>query len=192
MAKEKHLILDTDCFYLQENRYAYSTVEALDFFYVQTQKRLNFTASGIDHNIDISIYIAGKEKPLKIFCGPQFFTIHGFNFGNDSSQNLIAKFNELSVQTFTQRANSYMDSLKSNGYFRYDGKKIYDSGEVHADNWSSHLVKEAPWLKRPFAIFREIREQSFFRSAIRHEIITVRDADVFFAVLNKLYGLKWN
>ncbi len=191
MANDKHLILDNDGFFLKEDYFEYSDVIGLDYYYVQTQKRMNFGASGIDHNVSIAIYLCSRSKPLRIETGPQFLTLHGLSLGKNASESVIAKFNEISKQTFQQRLVRYSASLEERGYFDYDGKKFYADGRIEAEKWTANVHLDKPWLKRPFVIYHEKRPSGWFRSANLYAISTVRDPDIFFGLLSHLYGLSW-
>ena len=191
MAKEKYLVLDNDGFLVKEERFKYDQVTATEFYYVQTQKRQNFGAAGIDHNVSIAIYVDSQPKPIRVNTGPKFFTLYGFSLGQDSTESVIAKFNEISKRTFARRADKYLGALAEHNYFDYDGKRILKDGDIQSDKWTASFRRDAPWLKRPFSIYYEKKPGGFFRSALKYEINTLRDSDVFFTLLAKLFGLSW-
>lgn len=191
MAKDRHLILDNDGFFLKEEHFDYSDVIGLDYYYVQTQKSRNFLASGIDHNVNIGIYLRSRPKPLKIETGSQYFTLHGLSIGKNATESVIAKFNEISKRTFKQRLERYLKSLDEQGYFDYDGKRIYIDGRIVSDKWNANAFTDTPWLKRPFCVYHEKRPCGLFRSAIRYDIITLHNADIFFNLFSHLYRLSW-
>ena len=127
MPNEKYLILDNDGFFVKDERFSYEDVESIYFDHTQTQKTINFTASGIDHSVVVKLYVKGRTKPLVLEAGPQWFSVHGFSLGKKASDMLISKVDEIRQRTFNQRADRYMKSLRENGYFVYNGKKIYEN-----------------------------------------------------------------
>lgn len=191
MAKEKHFFLDNDAFFVKGERFSYKDVTETEFYYVQTQKRLNLGASGIDHNVEIKLFLNSRSKPIKIKTGPQYITLHGLSFGKESTESVISKFNEISSRTFNQRVEKYLQSLDQYGYFFYDGKKIFLNGDVVSEKWKANFYQDKPWLKSPFVVFYEKRPGRLLRSSIRYEIQTLRDSDVFFALMNRFYKMSW-
>jgi hypothetical protein len=187
--REKHLIVDNDHFFAKENRYRISDIEKVYFYYVQTQKTVNFTAAGIDHDVTVRLYVAGKSEPITVN------SLGHFRFGiagKKASESLIAKFNYLCSRTFFDRQTRYLSHLNDDGFFIYDGKRICHNGDVIADQWHFNLQRDRPILKSPFVIFYERkREERFFRKTEKCEINTRFDADAFFSILAKTFGLKW-
>lgn len=192
MAKEKHFVLGDEEFYINNSRYVYSEVVETEFYFVITQKKSYFIINaGVDYNVDIKIFTTKQSQPIKIVAGPQYLTWMFFSLGKKDSEKLIEKFNELSKKTFSTRLCKYTSSLSKNGYFMYDGKKFYETGEVVSSKWKANLKMDKPWYREPFQIFFEVQPSGFLRRRIRYEIVTKRDTDVFFSLLKTLYGISW-
>jgi len=187
--REKHLIIDNDHFFAKEKRYPIRSIEKIYFYYVQTQKRINFAAAGVDHDVTIRLYLSGKPEPIT------FNSLGHIRFGNagkKASESLIAKLNHLCSETFRDRLSKYLMHLHHNGFFVYDGKQICQNGDVIADRWKFNLRNDRPILKSPFAIFYERKKESgILRKTEKYEIQTRFDSDVFFSILENTFGLKW-
>lgn len=187
--REKHLVIDNDHFFAKEQRYPISSIEKVYFYYVQTQKSVNFAAAGIDHDVIVRLYLSGKTEPII------FNSLGHFRFGNagkKASESLIAKFNYLCSQTFRNRQSKYLTHLHDDGFFIYDGKRIYQNGDVIAGQWKFNLRNDRPILKSPFVIFYERKKEGgIFRKKEKCEIQTRFDSDVFFSILANTFGLKW-
>jgi len=82
--------------------------------------------------------------------------------------------------------------LRNDGFFIYDGKKIFRNGDLVADKWKFNLLSDRPILKSPFVVFHEKkRERAIFKKTEKYEIHTTLDADVFFSILASIFNLKW-
>lgn len=191
MSNEKYLELDNDAFFVKGDRYNYSDITEIEFYYVQTQKKMNLFNSGIDYNVDVKIFINSQAKPLKINAGPKYFTLYGPSFGKESSESLIAKINEISIRSYGQRILKYLNSLEKYGYFYYDNKKFFLNGDIKSEKWEANFNKDKPWLKSPFLIFHEKKPAGLFKSAVRYEVNTLKDQDIYFSLMRELFSMSW-
>jgi hypothetical protein len=192
MAAERHLILDDTGFSIKGERYVYSVIDGLYFYRVQVQKTVNiFAPAGIDHKSDLKIYVQKIAKPLIVRAGVRHVTVMGLNFGKNSSERLAAKYAELSQRSFKQRLDKYAGMLEKYGYFLYDDAKIHADGLVQGSGWSFNLKTDRPIMRVPFAIFHERKGTGFLGGSKRYALDTTIDADVFFTILHKLFGLHW-
>jgi hypothetical protein len=64
--REKRLVLDNEYFFAKQQRYRIEDIERLYFYYVQTQKTVNFTAAGIDHDVVLRLYLKGQAEPISV------------------------------------------------------------------------------------------------------------------------------
>jgi hypothetical protein len=187
--REKHLLIDNDHFFAKEQRYPISSIDKIYFYYVQTQKSVNFAAAGIDHDVIVRLYLAGKSEPIT------FNSLGHFRFGNagkKASEILIAKLNHLCSATFKTRLSKYLTHLHDSGFFTYDSKRIYQNGDVIADHWQFNLRTDRPILRSPFLIFHERKKEGgIFRKTEKCEVETRFDSDVFFSILATTFGLRW-
>jgi hypothetical protein len=136
--REKHLIIDNDHFFAKEHQHRISDIDKVYFYYVQTQKTVNFTAAGIDHDVVVRLYLSGQSEPITSN------SLGHFRFGNagkKASEALIAKFNYLCSRTYTDRQARYLTYLHDDGFFIYDGKRICRNGDVIADQWQFKITQ---------------------------------------------------
>jgi hypothetical protein len=186
--RERDLVLGTDCFFVREQRYPIDEIESIFYYYVQTQKYMNFVAAGIDHDVSVGLYMRGDKQPIRVVSRGRF----NIASGKKPSESLRSKFDYLSRSSFDNRAARYMKQLNRDGFFVYDGNKIFRNGDVIAGDWRFNLMSDRPILKSPFLIFYETRASGFLRKRIRYEINIRFDADVFFSILGIFFGLRWS
>ena len=191
MPKESDLIIRTSGFTINEGRFDDGDITNLYLYYVNTKKSMNLIPSGNDHSAVLKIGINGMQKPINIEAGAKYFYLHGLSMGKNSSESLLAKYEQLAKRTFMQRAEKYARYMRDFGYFKYDDKRIYANGDVTNDIWKANFGVDKPWLKRPFQIFHEKKAPSFLRSGTVYAIETTTDSDVFFSIMSSLYGMRW-
>lgn len=177
--REKHLVLENDCFLAKQHRYRIEDIERVYFHYVQTQKTVNFAAAGIDHDVVVRLYLADQSEPIVV---KSLGHLRFGNAGKKASEALIAKFHYLCSRTYLKRKSRYLTQLGNDGFFMYDGKKIFRNGDVVSDRWKFNLLTDRPILKSPFVIFHEKkREGGIFKKQrstkfIRRSILTYSSA----------------
>jgi hypothetical protein len=177
--------------------------------------------TGTTHDIRIKLYLKGQVNPIKLkstanaagaastlgsmLCAYPLFGLVpqiAFNiaervkkpdYGKKQAETVIEKFQQLCTTTYRQRLMRYVDALEKNGFFMYDGKKIYRNGDVVGDGWKFNFLTDRTEIhKAPFSVFHETKKKgTFFTKTIKHDIHAIADRDVFFSLLAHLYNLKW-
>jgi hypothetical protein len=174
---QKQLQVDGLGFWLQGTKFvSFDSVKHLRFYYVVTQKRLNFARSGDDHNVEVDITLDGELRPLKFRSGPALALSYG-SFGKRDGDELISKYRAICEGSFPARSGSYIDEVRRNGYFAYDGKRVCVDGNVSFAGGSVSL-RTSTLTREPFAL-------SLGKQRIRTQV----DADVFFWLLEMLFGI---
>jgi hypothetical protein len=104
----------------------------------------------------------------------------------------------LAEKTFSTRSRAYLSQLAEKHYFRYSGVKFWEDGWF-ADGKKRFEVKNCSTGRYPFYLaFSETAKtkpgffQRFSSGPPEIRVKTSTDEDVFFAMLQKLYGLSWN
>lgn len=125
----------------------------------------------------ITIYIKGLSEPIKL----------DNNIGIIGTTRRIKKAYQLLVErTFETRLNSYLLELEKQDYFQYGDARFYRSGEVTIGS-KKFSVKTSRIFIKPFAII--FRDQGLFGE--KEKISTEIDQDVFFALLEAIYGVTF-
>ena len=187
--KEKHLVLDNESFFLKERRFSIENIVSLYFHYVQTQKYVNLNSAGIEHDVEVRVYLRGEPRPILLTAGPLVRIGSG---GRKPSELLIAKFDYLRKASFQTRSGRYLTQFENKGFFLYDRKQVCKNGDVISEDWKFNLNTDRPILKRPFVIFHEKPGTGLFRRRSKYEINTRFDGDVFFAILANQFDLRWS
>jgi len=115
---------------------------------------------------------------------------------------LQTAYDTICEKTFAQRAKKYVDQLESSGFFEYGGCKFFPSeGKIIVDGGRTYLVNETEFLLAYGYIEMVPKQENlgkkFFRKAKqelgvgRPSIRTLADLDVFFALLNHYFNLRW-
>ena len=196
MARTSAIALTDTGFKYDDCHYAYNQVSSLFFYYVVTDVRMNvFLHAGSDHQADLDIYVDGRTKPIKIRTGI-YFTYLTIDRTEKRAKSVIELYHLLARETFRFRLQRYVDMLAKHGYFIYDGKKIFSDGRVSDGKREINLKTDRPILRKPFMVYYEI--QKTFTEKLLHLwdlqdfiIITRHDADAFFCLLDRLFGLRW-
>jgi hypothetical protein len=191
LLKESHLTIENEGFIVKNERFAFDEVDSIFFHQTVTQKTMNFFNAGLDHNVELLINIKGRRKPLEFRSGPKYFTWLGGNLGEKASEKLISKYDHIRKHTLKTRISKYINSLEVNQYFIYDEKKFYANGNIESEEWSVNIKEAKPWLRRPFIIYHEVSKAGFFKSGKAYIIKTFVDSDVFYFLLEKLYGIRF-
>jgi hypothetical protein len=156
--KERHLVLETGGFFVKDKRFLIDDIVSLYFYYVQTQKYLNFSPAGIDHDVEVRVYLKGDPRPVTITAGPVVRIGSG---GKKPSESLIAKYDYLRETSFRARFTRYLGQFEKTGLFIYDGKRIYKNGDVVGDNWRFNMMTDRPVLRRPCSFLRKAGNRIF-------------------------------
>lgn len=187
---EHVLKLDNDGVRIYREFFNYDDVSHVRFVNIVTRKSVNFISSGQDQSVILELTMKNTPKVQKFVSGPTVVTYGYGSFGASSSKRLISKAETILQNTFQNRVSEYLKSMQQREYFVYDGTKFHASGKVeHPDG---EFVLHGRNLKRvPFVVYHEVPSGSFFRSSKKFAISTEVDADVFFFLLDKLFGIRW-
>lgn len=79
-----------------------------------------------------------------------------------------------------------------NGFFVYDGKRIFKNGDVEYPDRRINLRSDIPLKRHPFLLYHEIRPRGWIRNGDMRFIATEVDEDVFMTILRHLYGITFD
>ena len=203
MAHPHEVLLGSDQFMHAGNEYLYSQVTSLAYYAVKTTYKLNFVTNRVTYNTDIDIYIEGIGHPLEIRQDGSSWALlllpHYFEEKQtrEKATSVTQLYSRLAEKTFVYRMERYLQIIEEFGCFSYDGKRFFPDGSV-LDSTGQVNLRTGRVYKRPFEVFvrlpksigkklihRFVKDQDFV-------ISTKHDADVFFALLEKLYGIRWS
>lgn len=180
-----------DAFFVGFKEYSFEEISHIRFFYLLTKKRVNFFPAGEDHSVMLELSINTQRKPIKFLTGPIVFSTISGSIGSWSAAKLSEKIRILSLRSFQKRYNAYLSQMQYNGYFVYDGKKIHANGDIDYPEGTINIKSTVPLRKLPFTIYHEVRKAKLFKDGDIRTISTQVDADVFFALLDRLFGVRF-
>lgn len=153
-----------------------------------------FIGSDYTHAISVVLVMRAGDRE-QLTETPTFF-------GRSRSEN-VDKIEEIfahaSIRTFQQRAKKYLDQLHDQGHFEYSGWQFWPASRTVGEIGSEERYStEGDEFLRSFG-FLEVRRRSSgplgaLSAAIRRRtgIGTLRDTDVFYALLAQYFGLRWD
>jgi hypothetical protein len=199
------VLLGSDQFLHAGKEYLYSQVTSLAYYAVKTTRKINFATCRVTYNAEIVIYVQGLDQPIKIRPEKSIPVSIGVSllpyryeekYTREKADSVSQLYVQLAEKTFPYRIKRYLQMVEQYGCFLYDGKRFFPDGLVIGDDYEVNF-RAATVYKRPFEVFvslpkslgkelihRFIKDQDFV-------ISTKYDADVFFALLEKLYGKRW-
>jgi hypothetical protein len=200
-AHPHEVLLGSEQFLHAGKEYLYSQVTSLAYYAVKTTQKINFVTAGVTYNAEIDIYVEGVDQPIEIkpdrsiavsLLPPKYEE----KYTREKAASVSELYLRLAERSFPYRMKRYLQMIEQYGCFLYDGKRFFRDGLVIGNNCQVNFHTAALY-KRPFEVFvslpksvgkklihRFIKDQDFV-------ISTKHDADVFFALLEKLYGKHW-
>lgn len=147
-------------------------------------------------------YNSGEDMNIGIIVGSNSSVLTSntwtwFAHGTDKCKEFYNGYFYLSKKTFLNRYKGYLKDLNELGYFKYENTKFHIDGKIIQKNGKAIHYKDAGFYKTAFGL--EIRNKTeglhkkVWRSAWGpSEISTDLDQDIFFFLLEKLFGLRWD
>jgi hypothetical protein len=195
-AHPKDVILRDAQFTVQNAIFDYEAVASIRFQYTAIKlMAAGLVHQGTVHHPELDIYIRNQERPLKIKL-PWGFVANPVTHTKKKADELIAVYDELSRRTFSVRAHRYLHQIEKEHYFIYDNKTFTTDGQVLTNAGSLlFVIFDVQLLKYPFEV-RCVAKGNMLEKASRmftrsHVIKTEYDRDVFFALLDQMYNIRW-
>lgn len=191
MARVNKISLDTNGLNFKGKFFEYKNVKSLMYYYEIT----NVIGAGKDHRVDLDIIVDEQDKPIKIRSNMPltYFTLGKTKSSAEQVQQL---FLDLGEKTFEHRLNRYLKMLDNHGYFVYDQKKFYPDGRViDSKKGELNFKTDKPIYREPFKIYYKTEKTLLQKLAhlwtLQDYIIeTLYDPDIFFYLMEKIYGLR--
>jgi hypothetical protein len=198
MASSSAVTLTNTGFIYDGCEHAYDQVTSLYFYYEVTKVSVLLVHAGNEHKADLDIYAEGCTKPIKIRTGISLnFLRDDYTASESRAKSVIALYEHLAKQTFPFRLQRYVSMMDKHGYFFYDNKKVFTDGRVSDGNRQINFNTDKPIYRKPFMVYyktqKTLGEQLLNLLVSRQDFIisTRRDADVFFFLIERLFGLRW-
>ena len=198
MASSSAVTLKNTGFIYDGCEHAYDQVTSLDFYYVVTKVSVLLFHAGNKHKADLDIYAEGCSKPIKIRTG---FTLNpladDYTASEKDAKSVIALYEQLAKQTFPFRLQRYVSMMDKHGYFFYDNKKVFADARVSDGKRQINFKTDRPIYRKPFEVYYETQkalgERLLNLLVWRQDFIisTRHDADVFFFLIDRLFGLRF-
>jgi hypothetical protein len=154
----------------------FDKIRHVKLHYQVTHKSVNFARSGADHNVKVELTVDGEQRPLRIRAGPLLAPTIG-TYGEGDSAVLLSDYKRICSESFETRCAHYVQEIRRDGFFSYDGKRFYMDGDVPFSDGSINLRTMAV-MRDPFAL-----------ECGHRRIHTGVDTDIFFWLLERLFGI---
>jgi hypothetical protein len=189
----KHVNLHDAHFTVQNSSFDYNAVDSIRFQYTAIKlMAAGFVHQGTVHHPELDIYIRNQERPLKIRL-PWRFIADPVTHRKEKADDLLAVYDALSRRTFAVRARRYVNQIEKENYFAYDNKKFMTDGRVLGGTSLLFVLSDVQLLKYPFELRCIVKgnERASRMFTRNHVIKTQYDRDVFFALLDQMYHIRW-
>jgi hypothetical protein len=202
MASSSAVTLTKTGFIYDGSEHAYGQVTSLYFYYEVTKVSVLLFHAGNKHEANLEIYAEGCPKPIKIRTGVSLNPLadnpmtDNYTASEKRTKSVIALYEQLAKQTFPFRLQRHVSMMDKHGYFFYDNKKVFADGRVSDGNRQINFNTDRPICRKPFMVYYEtrktLREHLMNLLMPQDFIISTRyDADVFFFLIERLFGLRW-
>jgi hypothetical protein len=197
MVRPQEILLGADRFICDGVEYHYSCVRSIRYYAVETAHYANFIPTGrTTYNAKIDIYVEGQENPIKVRPVGPIADALLIGHSKEKANRVADIYPQLAERTFKFRQERYLKMLEQYGCFLYDDKRFFPDGRV-TDGKQIINFRVATVYRSPFRVF--VRMPKSIGKKLMHKFIkdqdfvvrTEYDADVFFALLSRLYGLRW-
>jgi hypothetical protein len=195
MAGSSTVTLTNTGFIYDGCEHAYDQVTSLYFYYEVTKVTVYFWLAGKDHKADLDIYAEGCPKPIKIRTGVTLNPLaNNYTESEKRAKSVIALYKQLAKQTFPFRLQRYSRMIDEHGYFFYDNKKVFADGRVSDGKRQMNFKTDRPIYRSPFMVCHQTQKtpaERLLNLVIMQDFIisTKHDADVFFFLIERLFGL---
>jgi hypothetical protein len=172
----------------------YDAVVSLRWEYTITKFYPQMT---VQHWPNLRIYLRNNPVPIHVRQGP-IARFLGYDTTKRRAEQMISIYEELSRHTFANRLARYTDQILTSNWFVYDSKRFMVNGDVFSGNGKLIMnVRERVLLRHPFFVQCSKRSDAttttttMIARLTAPSIKTYYDRDVFFALLDQLYGIRW-
>lgn len=206
MSAEIHyegLVVRPDGFSWRDKSYSLDDITSLYWFRKNTTFRTNFAKTHTHYDARLKIFTRGDTTiQLKAHESDSIIAavserVFGSDYPSGPCLSLRKVYVVLAEKTFAQRLQGFAAQLMERENFHYGEVEFTQNGWV-SDKRNRFEISKCSVNRHPFCVtFSEVDKSktSFLRrmwsGPARIVVETTTDEDVFFALLQKLYGLKW-
>jgi hypothetical protein len=206
----RQVIFRETYFTIGNNNFDYESVDSIKFFYKITKWMLyGVVHTSTSHDATFNIYIRNKSEPIRIRYPRDWVKSLSTSTTHTkaSADDLLTCYQELAIKTFSNRANRYLGQLQNHRNFTYDNKLFSDDGKVTLLNGKFLFnIKDVTPLRYPFQVDcvpkgsrldAKIKNRKSGPSPLSlkiaggHVIKTEVDRDIFFFLLDRVFGIAW-
>jgi len=202
----KSLVVCDNGFSWNQTAYRFDDVKNLHWYRRHTTVRVNFVRSHTEDDFWLTIFtVDGAKFPLHAHDSDSVFTlIYKQIRDTDPWKNPCAVLRQahaaLAEKTFGARSCIYLSQLAQNDHFNYSGSEFSQDGWV-TNGKSRFQINRCSVTRSSYHVtFTPIDKaevkpglfQRMWSGPARIVVKTSTDQDVFFALLHKLYGLRWD
>ena len=174
--KPEDLQVEDNGFWLQHQFWPFDNIRQVKCYHEVTRRKRQWV---------IELAIDGEKRPKRIYADPVLFRLSelwGRHQQDLSGADLLSKYERICHGSFDTRSAHYVDEIKRNGFFMYDGKQFHLDGDIVYRDGLANIRMEVI-TRGPFA----------FNVGTRWDrrVSTRVDADVFYWLLERLFGISF-
>lgn len=151
--------------------------------------------SEFDHSISIIILVKSGEH-IQVTEQPTWLSNSKLN----SVEHIERMFSVIAQKSWNNRLNKYIEQVKNNGYYEYDGWRFYTQKMKIQDlaNNKTYDLNATTLSRYPtYLVVKEKNEGlgiKIFKSLVGKEVIigTMLDTDVFFTLFKHYFKRSWS
>jgi hypothetical protein len=145
------------------------------------------------HHPHLEFFI--DNSPASVKVGRKILA--SFGMSQESARKVVVIYQELARRTFSERLARYADQIEHAGGFAYDGKRFMKDGNVLSSRGTPIVnLRDQRLVRFPDRI--ECRASEGVMSYVARfvpmpgqTVYTRFDRDVFYTLLDTLYGIRW-
>jgi hypothetical protein len=175
----------------------YSQVSSIMFYQeAVTYNYMGLVATSTKHNINLFIYLENEKEPFRIQGSCMSSILIRGRVGKHI-EPIKELYGHFAGRTFEIRLKKYLGQISKNAEFVYDKKKFNVSGQV-MDGTNTVNITKARALRKPYSLELYTAPPTSLVEKVKQRILpadttvnTYYDQDVFYALLMKLYNIRW-
>jgi hypothetical protein len=200
----KSLRVREDGFSWRDSMYSFDDVISLYWFRKNTTVKMNFFKTHTLYDAWLKIFTQDGRK-IEIHAHESdsiYAAVHEHICGTDTPKgaciHLREAYDVLANKTSPRRFNPYLSQLTEKRHFRYASVEFWDDGRI-ASGKKHFEISKCSVNRYPFCVTFSPSDktqtgllQRMWSGPTKIAVETTTDGDIFFALLLKVYGLRWD
>jgi hypothetical protein len=172
---------------------AYDAVNSIRFEYIAVKV---VPYGGTTHHPEMEIFVKNQTETIRVRL-PRRFIASAFTHTAARASEVVSAYEELAQRTFAYRLAWYSEQIEHTGGFTYDGKRFMVDGMAMSTTGKPIMnIRNRKLFRYPDRVECHRAEGAAaqidrFVPMVAPAIKTAFDRDVFFILLDHLYGIRW-